>query len=108
MLYRGISGVVRAGTYRFARLFSSLFLLNRLVWKQAIKRPLAEGRARNSVVGAFTDNLLRHNRPVFVVLAVLVFLDKSYHIPGGVMESRLCVGALIVAIFVARQVIRKR
>ena len=88
-------------------MFSSLLVLNNLVWKQAIEKPLAEGRARNSPVTAFTDGLLRHKWPLVIALALLVFLDKTYHVFGGVMESKLVIAGAIVAIFVARQMMRK-
>ena len=89
-------------------LLTSILVLNRLVWKQAVEKPLAEGRARNSPVAAFTDDLLRHKWLVVISLALVVFLDKTFHMFGGVMESRWVIAGVIVVIFGARQVMRKR
>lgn len=40
--------------------FGSLLLLQRVVWKQAVKKPVAEGLAKGLPVAGFTDDLLRH------------------------------------------------
>jgi hypothetical protein len=95
------------GALFFVVFFSSLFFLHRIVWKRAVERPVAEGLAKGSPVAGFTDDLLRHKWPVVIALAVLVFLDKTFHAFGGVMESRWVIAGVVVVIFGARQVMGK-
>lgn len=41
-------------------------------------------------------------------LAVLVFLDKTFHVFGGVMESKWVLAGVVVVIFGVRQVMGRR
>ena len=59
--------------------------------------------------GAAADVLGRKRLITAAMFAVAlpVFLDKTYHLFGGVMESKLVIAGVIVAIFAARQMMRK-
>lgn len=87
--------------------FTGLAVMSRFAGKKFIDEPLKEARARRAPVAEFVDDLLRHRWIVIVVLAVLVALDRSWRFSGGLLQSRLGLGALITAIFVGRLLMRR-
>lgn len=88
-------------------LMAGLAFTSRLAARKPIDEPLQEGRAQNSAVSEFLDDLLRHRWIAIIALAVLVALDRHWRFSGGFLQSRMGLSLVVVAIFAGRLLMRR-
>ena len=88
-------------------LFSCLAVLAHFTRRRVIEEPLKEARARRSAVAESVDDLQNHRWTVIIVIALLVALDKSFRFSGGLLQSRLLIALVILALFVGRLLLRR-
>jgi len=89
-------------------LFSCIAVLAHFTRKKVIEEPLKEARARRSAIAEFVDDLQKHRWVAIIAVALLVAVDKSLRLSGGLLQSRLVIAIVITLFFVGRLLLRQR